>query len=60
MLFGHPVGMRDSANAVLAFALRVAVWWITESLIPSGWTNKRTLTKSKGPNTNPIFFLSKG
>ncbi|MDG2448885.1 MAG: SLC13 family permease [Saprospiraceae bacterium] len=31
-LFFHPEGMSDSANAVLASTVWIAIWWITEAL----------------------------
>ncbi len=32
LLFFHPEGLGDAANAVLASAVWVAIWWITEAL----------------------------
>lgn len=32
LLFFHPEGLSESANAVLASAVWVAIWWITEAL----------------------------
>ena len=32
LLFFHPEGLSKPANAVLASALWIAVWWITEAL----------------------------
>ncbi|MFD0762868.1 SLC13 family permease [Lutibacter aestuarii] len=32
ILFFHPYGLSDSANAVLATAIWIAVWWITEAI----------------------------
>jgi len=32
LLFVHPEGMSKSANAVLASALWIAVWWVTEAV----------------------------
>jgi len=32
LLFFHPSGLSDSANAVLATAIWIAIWWITEAI----------------------------
>ena len=32
LLLFHPKGLNDAANAVLASAIWVAIWWITEAL----------------------------
>ena len=32
LLFFNPVGLNDSSRAVLASALWIAIWWITEAL----------------------------
>jgi sodium-dependent dicarboxylate transporter 2/3/5 len=32
LLFFHPEGLSKPANAVLASAIWIAVWWITEAL----------------------------
>ena len=32
LLFFHPEGLSDNANAVLASTLWIAVWWITEAI----------------------------
>ena len=32
ILFYHPSGLSDSANAILASAIWIAIWWITEAI----------------------------
>ena len=32
LLFFHPIGLSDQANAVLATTLWIAIWWITEAI----------------------------
>lgn len=32
LLFFHPIGLNDQANAVLATTLWIAIWWITEAI----------------------------
>ncbi len=32
ILFFHPIGLSDQANAVLATTLWIAIWWITEAI----------------------------
>ncbi|MGZ0015759.1 SLC13 family permease [Yeosuana sp. AK3] len=32
ILFYHPAGLNDSANAILASAVWIAIWWITEAI----------------------------
>ena len=32
LLFFHPEGLNKEANAILASAIWVAIWWITEAL----------------------------